>query len=159
MVDEIEEEEFTEEGEYQLKTKLSWEIIILEELRSINHLIVESGRAFNKQNVFMLKEAIDSMEQSLAPLQSFKENMDELTTVNDKIKSAMDKLFVTWTIENYTECIMTLVEKKGVIVRMLARAGKYMPITTFLYERLKKEEKEEKDVKSNTEQQQSNSSD
>jgi len=144
---EMEEEvsELMEESEHQLRTKISWEFIILEELRTINNLIIETGRLFSRQNIFMLKEAIDSWEQSLVPLINLPENTEPMKRVNDAIEFSLKNLMDNWSIENYTECVMRIIKKKGEIIRILAEAGKYMPISTFLFEE-KKEAKIETDT-------------
>ena len=142
-------EEEVDEGDYSFKTKLSWEIVILEELRSINSLIIDTGKNFSRHNILTLKHAIDSWEQSLIPIVLFRVDTG-IDEQNKVIDISMTKLNGSWNIENYTECVGEIIKKKGLLIKALAQAGRYMPISTFIYERMKKKEKEKEDGAQNT---------
>lgn len=119
----------------QLKTKITWEFIVLEELRIINRLIMEAGKDFRKQNIFTLKHSLDSWEQTLAPLILLPDNKKLADEANVGVADAFSNLSKDWTIENYFLAVGALVEKKGAIIKILANAGRYMPVYTHIQDK------------------------
>lgn len=118
----------------QLKTKITWEFIVLEELRTVNRLIMEAGRNLSKYNVFTLKQTIDSWEKTLTPIVMLPDNKKLVDEANKYVDDSMIDLMKNWTFENYFLAVGSLIEKKGAIIKVLANAGRYMPIFTNIKE-------------------------
>lgn len=112
-------EENTQRETFGGATKSTWIDIVLEELNVVNRLIIQAGTSFKKENVFMLKEAIDSWEQSLKPFIVISYNQKAIDNINKELDDSYKKFLRNWGTDDYLDCVVLMIRKKGVLIQTL----------------------------------------
>jgi hypothetical protein len=113
------EEPIGEVNTFGGQTKDKWLDIILKEKDVVDKLIIQAGQDNTRKSIFMLKASIDSWEASMVNYVSLSYSQKEIDEINKKIDSSFKSLLSNWTIEQYTNCIVLIIEKKSILVKTL----------------------------------------
>jgi hypothetical protein len=101
------------------QTKDKWIDIILKEKDVVDRLIIKAGEDNSRKSIFMLKASIDSWEASMINYVSLSYSQKRIDEINKKIDLSFKNLLSNWTIEQYTNCIVLIIQKKSILVETL----------------------------------------
>ena len=138
------EKQIPQEAEYSsediFRSKMSWEFILQEQVRATANLMTECFvRNFSPPGLRMTNQKLFTLEKLVMALANAREKK-EMDEINTKCENAFRKATKNMSQENYYDCMEQFNEKFGVIIRMIAKHGKYLQTETTGSESLKVEE-------------------
>ena len=141
-----EEKPIPQEADYSaeeiFRSKMSWEFILQEQVRATANLMTECFiKSFSAAGIKMVNQKLYTLEKLVLALAN-KNELRDMVNINKDCDDAFIKVNKHFNQENYFSSMDKFNEKFGLIIRMIAKHGKYLQTETSGNESNKEEELE-----------------